>query len=242
MTVESGVFAVEESQGSKIGPVSATYVSQGSCPSLCPFLHNGCYAENGFTGGFITKRLARGSAGTPALELARHEADAIDGLSGERDLRLHIVGDSTTAEGTQLIAAACDRYMAKHGRRVWTYTHAWRDVPRPAWGNVSVFASCETPADLVEAIGRGYAAALVVQAHPGPRLYDVGPFKILPCPEQTKGTTCAECRLCTDDKRFADAGMTIAFAVHGGRASKSAAIRSITERRRADARRVRVSG
>ena len=44
------VVAVEVSGNRKLGPVSATYVSQRSCPRDCPFLGRGCYAEWGHTG------------------------------------------------------------------------------------------------------------------------------------------------------------------------------------------------
>lgn len=223
---ERGVYAKEVSAGRKVGAVAVTYVAQGSCPDTCPFLHAGCYAENGFVGGFITKRLNRATTGLTPLELARNEADAIDELIGDRDLRLHIVGDSTSEDGTRLIAAAAGRYMDRGGRRVWTYTHAWRTVPREAWGRVSVLASCESPVDVMEARSRGYATALTVMGHPGAKRYDVGPLSILPCPEQTtEGVTCATCRLCTDDDRLRDSGMTVAFAVHGNVAAAAASLK-----------------
>jgi len=40
-------FAVEVSDNKKIGPMSATYVSQESCPGDCPHMGNGCFAELG---------------------------------------------------------------------------------------------------------------------------------------------------------------------------------------------------
>lgn len=57
---QSGVYATNVSASRKLGDVSVTHVAQISCPDSCPFLHAGCYAENGFLGGFITKRLNRG--------------------------------------------------------------------------------------------------------------------------------------------------------------------------------------
>lgn len=222
----TGVFAVERSDGVKVGDVSATYVTQATCPATCPFLGNGCYAENGFTGGFITKRLNRNvDQALTLLDLARNEAAAIDHLTGERDLRLHIVGDSPTVEGTRLLALAAERYIARGGMRVWTYTHAWRYVPREAWGPISVLASCETPADIMEAHALGYATAIVTERHPGRRAYALGPLNILPCPEQTSGVTCADCRLCTDEARLRDESLTIAFAAHGKPVTAMAAIR-----------------
>ncbi len=37
----------------------------------------------------------------------------------------------------------------------------------------------------------------------------------IPCPEQTRGKTCAECRLCWDTESLRACGAGIAFAVHG---------------------------
>jgi len=229
---QSGVYATEVSASRKLGDVSVTHVAQASCPDSCPFLHAGCYAENGFLGGFITKRLNRGmDRDIDRLEIARLEAGAIDRLSGERDLRLHVVGDSVTRRGTRLLAAAAGRYTARAGRRVWTYTHAWRQVPRDAWGSVSVLASCETEEEVLLARSRGYATAMVVEEHPGDRRHRSGRVNLLPCPSQTRGVTCASCRLCTDDDLLRSQNLTITFAVHGSRPSRNKALRALRSAR-----------
>ena len=225
---QSGVYATEVSASRKLGDVSVTHVAQASCPDSCPFLHSGCYAENGFLGGFITKRLNRGmDRDIDRQEIAKIEAAAIDRLSGERDLRLHVVGDSTTVTGTAALARAALRYARRHGRAVWTYTHAWRWLPRKAWGSISVLASCETPADIVAARRRGYATALVVPEHESDRVHRIGRTKVLPCPQQTRGVTCAQCRLCTRDDFLRDSGLTITFAAHGSRPSRNKALRAL---------------
>lgn len=219
--------------GRKLGRVAATYVAQPSCPDGCVFRKAGCYAENGFLGGFITKRLNRAQPGIGRDELARREADGIDALPADRDLRLHVVGDCATLDATLVVAAASERYIERGraaGRsvRVWTYTHAWRDVPRWAWGGVSVLASCETPAAVVEAWGRGYAAELTLDRHRGAKRYGAGPLNVLPCPEQTTpGVTCETCRLCTDDARLLEQRIVIAFAVHGSNNTTGPARRSL---------------
>jgi len=223
------VYAVESTANPKLGAVSATYVAQQSCPDSCAFLHSGCFAQNGFLGGNIVKPLNRGVAATMTrIEIAQQEAEMIDGLTGEHDLRLHVVGDSTTADGTRLLAAAARRYSSRHLRAVWTYTHAWRFLPRRLWGSISVLASCETPDDVRDARRRGYATALVVANGRGDRLYESGSMKVLPCPEQTRGIPCAQCRLCQRDDYLRDAGITIAFTVHGSVASKAKALGALT--------------
>jgi hypothetical protein len=59
----AGVIVIEHSEDAKLSDpdgfgVSATYVSQQSCPDDCPLLGNGCYAETGNVG-IHTNRLNR---------------------------------------------------------------------------------------------------------------------------------------------------------------------------------------
>jgi hypothetical protein len=222
------VYAVEATANAKLGLVSATYVAQQSCPESCVFLRSGCYSENGFTGGNIVKPLNRGVATTMSrAQIAAQEAELIDGLSGAKDLRLHVVGDSTTVAGTKKLAAAVARYMLRGGRRAWSYTHAWSTVPRRAWGPVSVLASCETAEQVGAAQMRGYATAIVVDQHRSIKLHERDGIRVLPCPEQTRGVSCADCRLCLDAVRLHDAKITIAFSVHGSVGSKGKALRAL---------------
>jgi hypothetical protein len=211
------VLAVETCENSKLGAVSATWVSQASCPHDCKLFHEGCYAEVG-RAGFVTRRL-NSSRVRGALRLAQLEARAIDRLTGDRLLRLHVVGDARTDAAAAELAAAAKRYerrgmLARRGRKVWTYTHAWRKVARASWGAVSVLASCETPADAAAALAKGYAAALVVPAFEQEAAYDLAGVKVLPCPNQTRGVRCRDCGLCLDADRLHARGLVIGFAAH----------------------------
>src|SRR5262249_44299407 len=135
-------IAVETSDNDKLGGCSATYAAQHSCPLGCPLLGAGGYAEHGPIH-FITRRLNKARALGPAA-LARREAEAIAALTGDRPLRLHVVGDARTPLAARILAEAAEEYRKRGGRPAWTYTHAWRAVPRECWGDVSVLASCET--------------------------------------------------------------------------------------------------
>jgi len=215
-----GVSAVETSQNRKVGIVSATYIAQESCPDTCPWRGSGCYAEVGHTG-CQTHRLNAESAaaGMTAETLALEEARAIDTLSGRFDLRLHVVGDCQTDTAAQAVSAAARRYRARHGRAVWSYTHAWRTVDRASWAGVSVLASCDTPADLADARARGYASALVVpDPHAGRQAYPIPGTDMIgiPCPQQTGAAdTCTDCRLCWHDERLLASRRVILFAPDG---------------------------
>lgn len=206
-------IAVEKSGNTKLGEISTTHASQATCPRTCPLYGAGCYAEYGYQA-MTTWRLNERRWVDPEV-IARQEARAIDGLSGERDLRLHVVGDCTTNGGAVEVSRAAERYRQRGGREVWTYTHAWRDVCRVCWGRVSVLANCESVADVREASRRGYATAMVVPEFESESAYEVaGGVKVIPCPAQTRGVKCVDCRLCMDDERLHAAGLTIAFEAH----------------------------
>ena len=81
------VIGVELSHTTKIGPASATYASQASCPGDCPLRKNGCYGESGRVG-IHTAKLNKSDDGP--IEIAYAEAAAIDKLSGLLDLRVHV--------------------------------------------------------------------------------------------------------------------------------------------------------
>ena len=179
--------AVEISTNTKLGLVSATSVSQVTCPKECPWYDDGkwgrsCYANNNFIG-LQTKKLNQGKG--DYLDAAREEAELIAGLSGERPLRLHIVGDCKDRAATEIVSNAVDGYRARHGQPSWTYTRAWEQVPRESWGAVSVLASCESARQVRRAHSRGYATAIVVGVFERETAYMSGGIKIVPCPQET---------------------------------------------------------
>lgn len=222
--------AVERSKNRKVANpakrerVSATYVSLRSCPPSCPLRGDGCYAELGKVG-ITVKRLDTTASDQNAdgRDMARAEARQIDGLTGENPLRLHVSGDSRTATNATIVARAADRYRDRHGSPVWSYTHAWRDVPRAAWGRVSILASVENLTDAARALEAGYAPAIVVESHPldgKASRVNVEGIKLIPCPAQTRANvTCASCRLCFDADRLLADRAAITFAAHGPKTS-----------------------
>lgn len=211
------VLVVPESGNTKIGELAATYVSQVTCPNTCPFRNNGCYAELGNCGN-VTRRLNR-SLETDLVEIATLEAREIDALPGDRDLRVHVVGDCPTEESAVIVGAAMVRYEHRTGRRAFTYTHAWRTVPSSAWQGANVLASCESIADVQDARALGYATSMVVPEHASPKAYSHENVRVVPCPNQTLGRTCEQCRLCMRTEILKEAGLTIAFDAHGARSS-----------------------
>jgi hypothetical protein len=222
------------------GPfVAATYASiQGTCPKSCKFKDGGgCFAESGITGKTV-KQLDVEAVMYSSIELAYIEAKAIDrlyrrgrvpqdgGRDGKqgRDLRLHVSGDCTTNTAALLLSKAAERWKERGGGIVWAYTHAWREVERWAWGSIQVLASCETAQDVAEARERGYVPALVVREFLEPRAHRLDGFgdtKLIPCPAETRNTTCVQCRLCFDTSKLYERNVMIGFAVHGRDESKA---------------------
>jgi len=218
----------------------STYVSiEATCPDSCTFKGNGCYASAGFTGASLRKMDAAAKAlrlsGDQVVAVEARKIDQLfnaddvpqDGARGGRDLRLHVGGDVASADGARLLAASAIRWRLRRGGSVWTYTHLWRRVPIDAWGPIRVLASVESVRDAVEAHSWGYAPALTVRSFASDRAYPLRggklrggrSLKLVPCPAQTRGATCVECRLCLDRDLHA-AGVAIGFALHGKQSGK----------------------
>ena len=222
MAISKIVAVAQDSKNEKItrkdGPkVSATYVSQKTCPSTCPFKDNGCYAEKGH----VRYTLNRLEKITQELNLSRtdlaiEEARGIDALKANGQvLRIHVVGDCSTRESAKIVSAAADRFSERGGGKVWTYTHAWKHVNRGSWGKVSVLASLQDTKEGKKALERGYAPAVVVDAFPnGGKAFEENGVKWIPCREQVAGTPCTECKLCFDAETLKRLKRGIAFAQH----------------------------
>ena len=207
--------------------VAATYASiAATCSDACPFKAGGCFVPAGTT----KKRAAAWDAAARGLSTEQVIAEEVrlldaafrggrvpqDGGRGGRDLRLHVGGDVGSEAGARLLAGAAERWVQRDGGRVWTFTNAWRDVPKDALGHISVLASVERPEDIELARTRGYAAAIVVEAFPSSKAFSLPGTSamVVPCPAETKGTTCIQCRLYLNADALLDCNVAIAFAAH----------------------------
>lgn len=222
----NGAIYVSESGNSKINgtnKVDATYTSiQATCPTSCTLKGNGCYAQSSFVG-ITSSRLDKESSGFSALQVARAEAKAIDGaynggpVPAGRDMRIHVAGDSRTVTGTRIINKAVGRWKERGGGDCWSYTHAWKNVSRDEWSNVSILASVSCVEEVAEARKQGYAPAIVVPEFNGDKAFQLegSDTKWIPCPAQTRGVGCTDCRLCFNADRLHEGNFGIAFEAHG---------------------------
>ena len=210
------------------GPfVATTHVSiAATCPSSCPWRSGGCYAiaglhrQNGAT-------LDAQAEGIDADAVIAAEVELVDRLwvngvpqdgprGWGRALRLHVAGDVSSTWGARALSDAAKRWLDRGGGPVWTYTHRWRTIPRDAWPWISVLASVESKREAEHARRRGYVAAITVPEYPdGPRAFQLGSVRAVPCPAEVGRMTCAQCGLCFDDEVLAERGLAIAFAAHG---------------------------
>lgn len=205
--------------------VDATYTSiEATCPNSCSLKDKGCYAQLSMVGMHV-RRLDQESEGQSAIQVAKAEAYAIDNcydgdsVPSNRDMRLHVAGDSRTLIGTRIINNAIGRWKERGGGFCWSYTHAWKRIARSNWSNVSILASVETIKEANEARKQGYAPAIVVDEFNGDKAFKLkgSDVKWIPCPAQTREVGCSDCRLCMKADFLYNSNSGIAFAAHGVR-------------------------
>jgi hypothetical protein len=227
------VEVISASGNAKTGPVMATSACQLSCPESCPFFtplnrrtagghgREGCYGEVGNQAMIITSHLNRSgvSVGASPEDIARAEAHGIQVvlervLKGKKKpMRLHVVGDAKTNGAARILGDACQGWP-----NVWTYTHAWKNVDRGAWDGISVLASCETPDEVKDAHGRGYATSVVLPIgfKSKGQAFEWNGLRIQPCWVQSGNrANCMGCKLCWQAPTLLRKETTIAFTVHG---------------------------
>jgi hypothetical protein len=215
----NGALYVSSSQNHKIGAADATYLAiRPTCPSSCALRERGCYAQDGKVELTVRRLETEAAGGKVDPDVA--EVEAIDAATPHpnRPLRLHVSGDVTTIDRARALGAAIARWLRRGGPVAWTYTHAWKAIPRKAFSPISVLASVDRVEDLPLARKRGYAPAIVVPEHWGKRAFEKNGIKWIPCPAQTLETvTCTSCKLCFDADALFARKVGIAFEAHGSR-------------------------
>lgn len=221
--------------------VSATYASiAATCSDRCRFRDGGCFVLSGFNGRSNRQldRIAKDEQ-LSGLDVALQEAELIrrafgrgqipqDGARGGRDLRLHVGGDIYGPTAARVLARAAAQWLRRGGGRVWTYTHAWEALRPEDVAPIACLASVEDADDALAAVKDGWVPALTVASFGGRRRRfqvkgrTAGPVRLrkagwsfIPCPAETSGSNCAECRLCFDTDKLRERKTGIAFAVHG---------------------------
>lgn len=228
-----GAYLTIHSNNSKTGDVATTATSRKSCP-ICP-LYQVCYGKGplAYCGALHNYLVTHPEiAGLNKIDIAKREASLILAaisdyragdlrLPAKHPMRLHVVGDATTTTIVKILARACKGWPGP----VWTYTHAWREVLRSAWGRISILASIESYRDGMVAIDRGYMPAIVVAEFPD-KVWDRDGVHWIACPAQwyegtDKERNCKSCRLCWKSDQMCRARVGVALLAHGTQARKT---------------------
>jgi len=201
-----GVTVLEKTGDTKTGPMSVTHAPQLSCPKDCVLYPDTIDDISGTDRDEL------------AITIAQAESDGIDKLSGKSNLRVHVVGDCQTIDAASIVGSAMVRYEQRGGKRAYTYTHAWRNVPYAAWQGARVIASCETTQDINMARSElGYPSAeFTYMEHESRKVFVRDGIKVLPCPNQfNKAVTCDKCMACANIEMLQDKNLVIGIAGHG---------------------------
>lgn len=219
----SRVSLVRSSNNRKLGAIPVSMTERGSCPDACGFKNEGCYAEEHHwlkyhwgrieQRGLAWKDFCLAISRLPRGQLWRHnEAGDLPGMNDAIDA---------------LDLASLVR--ANVGRRGFTFTHkptlegphARRNriaIEKANRGGFTVNLSADNleHADALADLGIG-PVAVVVPSDAGDRARRTpGGRTVIVCPAETRGLTCARCRLCSHANRKA----IVAFRAHGNDAAR----------------------
>ncbi len=219
-------LVVMGTRNSKLGGGATTYRTQGSCPTTCPLMGKGCYARGRIFG--IPERYGAEDDGEYATVRALADKRG-KGLPMGGLFRANVSGDLLDDQGS-LDTAYADALSHVATERpdadVFTYTHAWRTLTPDVAPGVTVNASCESAAAIEDAVSAGWPTTVVDPGGADTLIgQTIGGRKVVQCPQQTKGLTCEQCRLCARPNRKS----TVAFVVHGG--GKAIAARQVNAAR-----------
>jgi hypothetical protein len=205
----------------KTGPIPCSYTHRNTCPTACPLMYSGCYAELG------PASLHWRKTGTPhALTLAQFCA-SVRSIPRNHLWRHNVAGD-LPGEGDALDIAALEQITAANvGRRGFTFTHkplrsrAERNAIKYAnEDGFTVNLSADTPAEADELAALEIAPVVMVAPKDAPNTWTTPEGRtVTRCPAEYKNTTCWQCERCADPDRKT----IIAFNVHGTASRKAAA-------------------
>ncbi len=189
-----------KSANTKTGPMTTTYRTEESCPSTCPLLGQGCYADGRIRA--IPRKY--GQEGNEAI-LSLIDKPLTFGV------RFNVVGDFALADGSLDVdyVNACNALAeARPEVKIIAYTHMWRTLTPDVFSFVCN-ASCETPEQVAEAVAAGWQATLV-GSEAGTK---IAGKRVITCPAQTRDdVSCATCMLCS---KGGEGRAVVNFEVHG---------------------------
>lgn len=215
------VNLVRISQNAKLGPIPAAYVSEDTCPDICPLKKSGCYADSGNVA-LHWRRVSSGQTGTDWPTFL----DQVKALPKHTLWRYAVAGDLPHTDGRIDVAMLDGLVKANQGKRGWAYSH--HDVTLVhnqeaiAGANARGF-TVNLSADSLEEVDLKYALGIAPVVSILPRdakkvTYTPGGVRVVACPAaQNKEITCSVCGVCQNPDRK----VVIGFPAHGSSAKKA---------------------
>lgn len=203
------------SNNSKTGAIPVTVSNRKTCPSSCPLLKNGCYAEGYYTQ-LHWDKVTSGERGTNWNDFI----NSIKSLPKKVLWRHNVSGDLVGSNDVIDAQALAQLVQANKNKSGFTYTHYpmtnnnnIQAVKMANNGGFTVNLSANNLKQADDYKALNIAPVVVVVAEDCDKVsYTEKGNKIVVCPAQTSDkVTCSSCGLCQNSKR----DYIIGFRVHG---------------------------
>lgn len=196
-------------------PIASTQRSHASCPTSCAFnveqedgsFKSRCYAASGAGGGVFSLVNRHGDSDT------KHQISRIVEGAYRNSVVRHLVSGDVDPE---YMVAANWLHQVRPDLTGYGYTHKWREswlTPESAEG-WTLNASCETQADVQEALAAGWQAVIESPSEDSLEGQRIDGRRVVTCPAQkSEAVKCSDCMLCRTDSSTRP---IVEFLLHGG--------------------------
>ena len=199
------------SSNSKTGKIPVSTTSMESCPSTCPMLNNGCYANAG------ALRIHWSNVGKDRNIEIKDFLKNIKKFQNGQLWRHNQAGDLIHNDNIIDKEFLYSLVNANKGKRGFTYTHHtdkghnYELINYANNNGFTVNMSANNKNQAVEYFNKGFPTVVVLETT-APNVQELNNVKIVACPaEKSDKVTCESCALCYNSKR----NYIIGFRAHG---------------------------
>lgn len=199
------------SKNTKTGKIPVSTTSMESCPSTCPMLNNGCYANSG------ALRIHWTKVGKERNIEIKDFLKNIKKLQNGQLWRHNQAGDLIHNDNIVDKEFLYSLVKANKGKRGFTYTHHtdkghnYELINYANNNGFTVNMSANNKKQAVEYFNKGFPTVVVLETT-APNVQELNNVKIVACPaEKSDKVTCQSCALCYNSKR----NYIIGFRAHG---------------------------
>lgn len=210
-----------KSGNKKTGPIPVTTSSRDTCPTTCPLLGAGCYADLGPLGLHWSKV----TQGTNKKAVNQYTfLKQVKQLPKGQLWRHNQAGDLPHNEGYIDKEFLSKLVIANKGKKGFTYTHHlnkadnYQALHLANLNGFTVNLSTDNKAQAVETYINTNLPVVTLLELDAPNVQTLNSIKVVACPaEKSDKVTCENCQLCADSTR----DYIIGFRVHGTRKNKA---------------------